>query len=274
MNSIANKEASYSLHNSDNYKKELESEIGQVAEKMSELLIDYFKFITYNIKLKKNNLSRFIITRGLDTVINVFNHILLYTKNLDVTYFHCQKAFYFYSEFVSQISEDEKMFLQLSSRDATTYVYKKTIYEINSELKKKNEYISNYTRQKLDVIHSYTNLYKIFILKLINNYENNNISDNTVSDKNINNVNSIESLFKKLYIINNKCFIAKLNDVLEILYYKIDNFNTFYDISNLIIKKTIKKTELLNNCDNKYLLEEFNDRLNEPSDKFVSWFIN
>ena len=269
MKSIANKDANYSLHNSDNYKNELDTEIGEVAEKLSELLIDYFKFITYNIKLKKYNLWRFIITRGLDTVIHVFNHILLYTKNLDVTYFHCQKAFYFYSEFVSQISEDEKMFLQLSSRDATTYVYKKTIYEINSEQKKKNEYVSCYTREKLDVINSYANIYKIFIIKLINNYENNNISD-----KNINNINSIESLFKKLYIVNNNCFVTKLNNILENLYYKVDKFNTFYDISNLIIKKTIKKNELLNNCDNKYLLEEFNDRLNESSDKFVSWFIN
>lgn len=266
MKSIANKEANYSLHNSDNFKKELTCEIGEVVEKLGQLLIDYFKFITNNIKLKKNSLSRFIITRGLDTVINVFNHILLYTKNLDLTYFHCQKAFYFYSEFVSQISEDEKMFLQLNSRDATSYVYKKTIYEINFQLKKDNNYVSDYTRIKLDIINKYLNIYKIFIIKHINNYETNSISDK--------NINSIEYIFKKLYIIDNKLFITKLNDVLENLYYKVDKFNTFYDISNLIIKKTIKKNELLNNCDNKYLLEEFNDRLNESSDKFVSWFIN
>ena len=136
MKTLANKEVNYSLHNNENFKKELEPEISDITKKLSELFIDYFKFIIENIKFKKSNFSRFIITRGLDTIINVFNHILFYTKNLDVTYFHCQKAFYFYVEFIGQISEDEKMFLQLSSRDATTYVYKKTIFEINNETKK------------------------------------------------------------------------------------------------------------------------------------------
>lgn len=137
MKTFSNKEVNYSLHNNENYKKELDYEISEIIEKISQLFMDYFKFITENIKLKKTNFSRFIITRGLDTLVNVFNHILFYTKNLDVTYFHSQKAFYFYAEFVGQISEDEKMFLQLSSRDATTYVYKKTIYEINNDIKKK-----------------------------------------------------------------------------------------------------------------------------------------
>ena len=165
MKSLANKEINYSLRNSENYKKELESEISDVVEKISHLFVDYFKFITDNIKLKKTNFSRFIITRGLDTITNVLNCILLYTKNLDVMYFHCQKAFYFYVEFVGQISEDEKMILQLTSRDATTYVYKKTIFELNNDIRKNNEYISDYTRLKLDIINSYIDLYKTLFSK-------------------------------------------------------------------------------------------------------------
>ena len=167
MKSLANKEIN-SLRNSENYKKELESEISDVVEKISHLFVDYFKFITDNIKLKKTNFSRFIITRGLDTITNVLNCILLYTKNLDVMYFHCQKAFYFYVEFVGQISEDEKMFLQLTSRDASTYVYKKTIFDINVELKKNNEEVSHYTRLKLDIVNIYIDLYKTLLLKIIN----------------------------------------------------------------------------------------------------------
>ena len=141
MKIIIDKEANFSLHNNENYRKELEPEIRDILKKISELFINYFKFITGNIKLTKSNFSRFIITRGLDTIINVFNNILFYTKNLDLTYFHCQKAFYFYVEFVGQISEDEKMILQLTSRDATTYVYKKTIFELNNYIRKNNEYI-------------------------------------------------------------------------------------------------------------------------------------
>ena len=197
MKIIIDKEANFSLHNNENYRKELEPEIRDILKKISELFINYFKFITGNIKLTKSNFSRFIITRGLDTIINVFNNILFYTKNLDLTYFHCQKAFYFYVEFVGQISEDEKIILQLTSRDATTYVYKKTIFELNNDIRKNNEYISDYTRLKLDIINSYIDLYKTLLLKLINNDFLNN-------EKLI----SIENIYNKLNNISNKSKIS------------------------------------------------------------------
>lgn len=263
MKTLANKESNYSLHNHENYKKELECEICDVTEKISELFVDYFKFITENIKLKKTNFSKFIIIRGLDTIVNVFNNILFYTKNLDATYFHCQKAFYFYVEFVGQISEDEKMFLQLSSRDATTYVYKKTIFEINNELRKSNEDISDYTKLKLGIINSYSNLYKTLILKLINdNFENKKALE------------MLEDIYVKLNKLANKSVIEKLADVIEKLFYEVENVNVLYEISILIIKKFTKNNESLNNTKNKFLSEEFKTKLLDTPDKFVSWFMS
>lgn len=263
MKTISNKEINYSLHNSDNFKKELECEISEVGNKLSQLFTDYFKFIVENIKLKRTTFSRFIIIRGLDTVVNVFNHILFYTKNIDLTYFHCQKAFYFYVEFVGQISEDEKMFLQLSSKDATTYVYKKTIYDINNDLKKINENISDYTRLKINIINSYVDLYKTLLLHLINNNFNNN--DNLVS---------LEILYTKLNKLNNKLLIEKLNILVDKLYYLIEDSNKFYNIILLIVKKMVKTPEILENKTNKFLSNEFADKINEAPDKFVLWFIN
>ena len=262
MKTLATKELNYSLHNSENYKKELNYEISDVVCKVSELLIDYFKFITENIKLKKSNFSRFIITRGLSTIINVFNYILLYTKNLDVTYFHCQKAFYFYVEFVGQISEDEKIFLQLTSRDATTYVYKKTIFEINNELRKNNEDISDYTRLKLNIINSYLELYEKILLKLIN-------EDFTNLEK----LNSIQNIYKKLNILNNKSNIKILLDIIGRLYYQIDNVEYFLNVCVLLSKKISKHQEQLNGCLNKFLSEDFKDKLEETPDKFLNWLM-
>ena len=181
MKTSTNKENNYSLHNNENFKKELNSDINDVVEKVSELFIEYYKFITENIKIKKSKFYQFIIIRGLDTIISIFNFILLYSKNLDLTYFHSQRAYYFYVEFVGQISEDEKTFLQLSSRDAITYVYKKTIFEINNEIKKSNENISDYTRLKIDVINNYVDLYKTILLKLIKNNIDNNSNTPTVA---------------------------------------------------------------------------------------------
>ena len=262
MKIIIDKEANFSLHNNENYRKELEPEIRDILKKISQLFINYFKFITGNIKLTKSNFSRFIITRGLDTIINVFNNILFYTKNLDLTYFHCQKAFYFYVEFVGQISEDEKMILQLTSRDATTYVYKKTIFELNNDIRKNNEYISDYTRLKLDIINSYIDLYKTLLLKLINNDFLNN-------EKLI----SIENIYNKLNNISNKSKIKVLNEIVEKMYYLIDDDKYFFDSCEILIKKINKNQELLY-LNNKFLCEEFNDKLKDNCDKFINWLVN
>ena len=264
MKTLGIKEVNYSLHNNENFKKELECEISDVTKKLSELFIDYFKFIIENIKLKKTKFARFIILRGLDTIINVFNHILFYTKNIDLTYFHCQKAFYFYVEFVGQISEDEKMILQLSSRDATTYVYKKTIFEINYETRKNAEEISDYTRLKLDIINSYIELYKTILLKLINcDFLNNE------------NLLSIQNIYTKLNNLTNKSKIKLLNDVIEKFYYCIDDDQYFFDSCELLVKKICKNQDLLyNDCLNKFLSEEFKLKLQETCDKFINWFMN
>lgn len=260
MNNSTDKEINYSLRVSDNYKKELESNINDIINKLSHLFIEYFKFIIEHIKFKKTNFSRFIIIRGLDTIYNVFNYILLYTKNLELTYFHCQKSFYFYVEFISQISEDEKIFLQLSSRDATAYVYKKTICDITVELKKSNEYISEYTKFKLDTIIIYSELYKTYLLKLINN----NFTDGDA-------LKNIEIIFEKLNKITDKSTIKKLNDITEKLFYKIENINLFLNISNILISKFIKNKNIFEKCENKILSEEFYEKLINP-DKFIIWF--
>lgn len=263
MKTLSKKETNYSLHNNENYKKDLDYEISEITEKITELLIDYFKFIVENIKVKQNNFSRFIITRGLDTIINIFNLILFYTKNLDVTYFHCQKAFYFYVEFVGQISEDEKMFLQLSSRDATTYVYKKTIYDINNEFKKNNEVISEYTRVKLDIINYYIEINKTIILKLIND-EFTNLEKQNITEK----------ILKKINTLNDKSKFKFLNEVIEKLYYKLDDINYFFEVCNILLKKISKNEDILENCIDKLSHDDLNDKIKEKPDKFVNWIIS
>ena len=60
----------------------------------------------------------------------------MYTKNLDLTVYHCKKAYLFYVEFIGQIGDDNNSYLQLNSKDATLFVYKKTIFEINNEYRK------------------------------------------------------------------------------------------------------------------------------------------
>jgi hypothetical protein len=261
---ISNKDNNYSLTNSDNYRKTIECDLGEVTKKYGDLLIEYLNFINENIKVKNTFFSRFIIIRGLDTITNVFLYIFNATKNVDLTYFHCQKSFYFYVEFVGQISDDEKTFLQLTSRDATTYVYKKTIFEINSELKKQNELINNELTEKMDIIKVYINLYQTYLLKTIKSENNNNI----------NAIDYIIKIYHKLNNLHNKSEIVVLENITEKLFYKIEDSNKFYELCTLIVKKFLKNPKMLKNANKKINSDEFNDKLIESSDKFVTWLVS
>ena len=149
--------AHYSLYNIENYKAELTDTIYDIINKYNMLIIEYFKL---NINNEKG-----LNTRGLDTISRVFEIMLYYTKNLDMTYYHSQKAFYFYGEFINQIIDpkiiDSNNFLQLSSFDATLFVYKKTIFEINVHVQKSIQLIVESDKHKLDILSVYIIILKI-----------------------------------------------------------------------------------------------------------------
>jgi hypothetical protein len=259
----SNKEFNFSLHNIDNYKKELTTSIDEIMEKYTKLIIDYYKFILENIQLKNKVFARFIIIRGLDTITNVFLFLLLYTKNIDITYFHCQKSFYFYVEFVGQITEDDKVFLQLSSRDASTYVYKKTIFEINKEFKKINE---STPKEQLNVINSYITLYKNYLTIILSqdNFDTNK-KYLTMFEKFADNLNNNLINREKIKVFEK--IVNKLDN-------KVTNIELFFEINQQIIKRFIKKNDILDKCDHKFLLDDFQDKIMESTDKFINWFLH
>jgi hypothetical protein len=269
-NNTITKDSNYSLHNIDNYKKELTADLNEVIIKYFNLLIEYYKFITENIKIKNKRVLHFIINRGVDTITNVFLNLILYTKNIDITYFHCQKAFYFYVEFVNQISEDEKMFLQLTSRDASTYVYKKTIFEINNEFKKMNDSMSSNTRDIFEQINVYTSLYKNYLLRII---------EQNVSAKNDELIDLVENILNKLNGINNNKINTEKIQLLESTVIKLSNSvedsSRFFELNKYLVKKFIKNNNILDNCEKKFLSEDFITKItNEPHDKFINWLLS
>lgn len=260
MKSIAaNKDNNYSLHNSENYKSALDCDVSEVIKRYSFLIVEYFKFITENIKIKNTGLAKFIVIRGLDTITHVFLHILSSTKNINLTYFHCQKSFYFYVEFVGQISEDDKVFLQLTSRDATTYVYKKTMFDLNPDFKKKDENVAEFSR-KLETINTYINIYQTYLLKVIHEKK----ADPT-------NIDYLTRIPEKL---NHVSKIKILEGVVEQLYYKIADIGTFFEINAILLKKVIKTPDLLCNVEKNIKADLFDEKLSESPDKFIAWVLS
>jgi hypothetical protein len=162
-------------------------------------LTEYLKLISEKIHIKKTDCYKFIIERGVDTISHVFSIILYYTKNLDLAFYHSQKAYYFYIEFIEQISDDNVTFLQLSSKDATTFVYKKTIYEINNDYKKIATELTNDDKSILKYVDTYMYIYKTLIHTFLNSSENINTSNTSNTSKN----KSIDMFCSKLLTIHN-----------------------------------------------------------------------
>lgn len=134
---MSHQEIDYSLSNPANYKSTFQADRKEVQAKFIELVIDYLD----HIKTK----SVFVKVRGLETMFHIFYTVLSYTKNLLVSSLNARKGFYLYSEFTEQIAEDANLVMQLSSREAVLYVYKKTLYDLSNEHVKEN-------KQNLDII--------------------------------------------------------------------------------------------------------------------------
>ena len=265
MSTPSNIETNYSLYNTDNFKNSLDVTTCIVLNKYKDCIFEFFNIILDNIKVKNNSYYKFIITRGLETITNVFTTILYYTKNVELTSFHCQKAIYFYVEFVSQISEEQNIFLQLSSRDATSYVYKKTIYEINNDFKKNMLVTDEKTVHEFNIITENIKIQKNIYLKIINNIEI-FIKDKKQFDKCIKLCFKISSLELEL---KNLLFFNTIIDFLDI---EFSNIDKFLEIVLLLIRKINKNEEIIKNCLSKIHCDDKNNYINDNPEKFIAWF--
>ena len=168
---ILDNNSSYILSNSDNYINKINFQLKELLDMYITIINEYLRLFFEKIFVKKINYFKFILIRGLETISNVFKFIIFFTKNTNLTYYHSQKAFYFYIEFIEQISVDQNSFLKLTSRDAVMFVYKKTIFDINNEFKKniKEETIEN--KSIFGELDNYLLMYKnliYFYLQTIN----------------------------------------------------------------------------------------------------------
>jgi len=153
----------YLLHNVNNYNPVILNTKHEILKKLTEVLIEFMRLISEKINIKNKQYYIYIFERGIDAIIHIFSIIFFYTKNLELTFYHCQKAYYFYVEFIEQISDDSITFLQLSSRDALLFVYKKTIFELNNDYKKN---VPSLTDEE-SVIISYTDEYVCIYKKMV-----------------------------------------------------------------------------------------------------------
>lgn len=177
---------------------------------VNEYIIHHLDTINNNElkKLSNDKMQKYLIS-GVQCLTHVYKILLLYTKNLHLTLYHSQRAFYFYVEFMEQMSDDMHTFLQLTPKDASLFVYKKTIYEIN------NDYRTNYNISETLEEKSIMNVISFYHDQVLNIIANSN-------DINTNNIEIIK-------IINSE--LSKLIQLINKLYHKnnITDFNNKMD---------------------------------------------
>ena len=233
----SNENTNFLLSNVSNYKPYIDVSVQEILRNVVNTLVEYMRFISEKITMKNKIYYRFIFERGIKTLIHIFSLIFYYTKNLDISIYHMKKAYYFYIEFIEQISDNNITFLQLSSRDAILFVYKKTIFELNNEYRKNIKELTIEEKNILLTIDSYIAIYKSIIKFLINNkdfkYE------------------------KKIEYINESCdYIEYISEILNKNKIKKNGIDCIYLFTNILSEKDIKMIDFFK------VLDEFIKKIN------------
>jgi len=149
----------FKLSDKDNYRSKIEDPVILIQ-------LSYVKIIHYYIVHYFENMSNpNIFIQGFKSLTHIFLFLLMYTKYLELTIFHCQNSIFYYIEYISQITDKEdNMFFNLTLKDAIVYIYTKTIYDLNEECRQKH-FLTPEDDIILETITEFTEIYgKISIL--------------------------------------------------------------------------------------------------------------
>lgn len=125
----------YSLNNLTNYKTNIDISSKSIIHKYNYLITEYLSFIFEDEYITSLKTFPIILNKGICTISDVFRLTLYYTQNIDMAYFHGQKAYYLYLEFITQTNETHNVFLKLTTMDACMFVYKKTIFDVKVDIR-------------------------------------------------------------------------------------------------------------------------------------------
>ena len=225
----------YSITNNDNYKQNINYNVENILEKYLTILTEYFKHLEENHFNIYNRYYKYIIINGVNCINNIFKILLLYTNNIELVLYHTQKSFIYYIEFITQIGDENNNFLQLNSKDATLFVYKKTIFEINNEIRKDFS-IKKDNREILDNINNYILLSK----KVIDDFININ-DENIYKNLQCKILPILKKLIEVLFINNTDIALQCKIDIIEVILNKYSDNSENYIVNLQSIMKKLKK---------------------------------
>jgi hypothetical protein len=121
--------------------------------------------------------------------------------------------------------------------------------------------------ERFDLINAYLKIYKIVLLKIINDD----------SQFNLEKIRNFELFYNKLNNLKIEIDnLTILESIITIFNNKINKLDVFFEIVLLYLSKINKKIDKINKYKDKIYLEEFDSHIEEEDavDNFVTWFIN
>lgn len=212
-----------------------------ILDEYKILIGEYIIHIAESVTLHDKSYFEFIIKRGLDTLLHCFKILLLYTKHIGLVSYYCKKALCYYVEFIGQIAQDSNSYLQLNTKDATLFVYKKTIFEIDGDYRKK--YVFNLEEKDLfEIITLNAEIFNDMIMNQLKLKKNSIINKEFVT----NTINEATQCFDKIEISNSN--IKKCITNSKIISFFINNIlgycedsSKYVDTCETFIKKIKRK---------------------------------
>lgn len=282
------------LQNLDNYNKYISDSYSTILYKYIDIINNYI-ILSFDYSYVYNN-NKVIIKKGIETLHHVFNVIFLYTLNLELTAYHCDKATYYYIEFISQMTGDNNV-LQLTSKDVTLFVFKKTIFDLSNDNKIKHS-LNQKDIKIIDIIKRLGMIYNNLIYLTIDDgtinkglqqYKN-LLSDayksmNYILSEDLDNLeksNKIKSMSQEYNDLNKDKFFTKI-DTLEVILNSLSDKDCNNKLQ--IIESFIKKIFNLNHSkslsiDIKNIKYKIYDPLFEEylkmnnTNKLIGWLLN
>jgi len=278
MEKLESKNADTNLLDIGNYIKELNSDIFHRSVNIYINIGNHcVKYLLSNLKTTNKIYLNFIINRGLTTLEHVHNLLFIYTKNDKLLSHHLEKAYLYYVEFVSQIGEDTNQFIKLNSKDATLFVYKKTIYDINTEYKKNMRLTAN-DMKFTNMMKNFTEIYNDVIFNMITLMNKNLITNVDKLNKYMEYNKKFEKIILNIYdiFLNNdyKNFIKIMNDFIEDLMKMDITTSEYIKYLLLLTNKYNKKKVTYDNFKKKLYNPKKNEIYKKTPLKYINWLIS
>lgn len=223
------------INNVKNYFKTIKTQEKNICFIYFELIKRFLLYFQENETIEKLYNKKYVLLNGINMLKHVFTQLILYTKNIDLTYYHCQTSYHYYIEFISQVNGNS--FLYLNSKDAVLFIYRKTIFQIDETYRKTFTLNKNENKIFNKLLDDCNNI-SVIIQNIINLYDS-KYHNNMIQEKEVIKFKDIIELIDNIQIetiFEYDNYIELLQSNYDIIKDMLCEDRNMIDVKNKLIK--------------------------------------